>query len=393
MRVLILLEASGGGAGRHVLDLSLGLAERGLEVHLAYSPLRLAEPFRSGLPRLREAGVRLLEVPMRRAPHPSDLKALFFLLRYARREGPFHLIHGHSSKGGALARLLGLLLGVPVLYTPHGVVTLSPFLKPSERLLYGLMERLMAPLTRLAIAVSPWEAEALKALGYRRVEVVPNGVDLRPASEAERRRAREALGLSPEERAVGFVGRLDQAKDPLLALEAFALLSKELPEARLLVVGEGPLREEVEEWVAALGLSRKVRLLGEREARPIMPALDALLLTSAYEGMPYVLLEALTLGVPVVSAPTPGLGPWLKEQGLALVSGRSDPEILAQLLERVLREAPLAEELAERGRAWIQGWGAERMVETIEALYQRVAFQKPPLSPRGPSEPQAKVQG
>lgn len=83
----------------------------------------------------------------------------------------------------------------------------------------------------------------------------------------------------------------------------------------------------------------------------------------------------------------------LKEQGLALVSGRSDPEILAQLLERVLREAPLAEELAERGRVWIQGWGAERMVETIEALYQRVAFQKPPLSPRGPSEPQAKVQG
>lgn len=132
-------------------------------------------------------------------------------------------------------------------------------------------------------------------------------MDLRPASEAERRRAREALGLSPEERAAGFVGRLDQAKDPLLALEAFALLSRELPEARLLVVGEGPLREEVEEWVAALGLSRKVRFLGEREARPIMPALDALLLTSAYEGMPYVLLEALTLGVPVVGAPPLGL--------------------------------------------------------------------------------------
>lgn len=370
MRVLLVLEASGGGAGRHVADLALGLAQRGLEVHLAYSPLRLSEPFRSSLPRLRAAGVRLLEVPMRRKPHPSDLEALRTLLGYARREGPFHLVHGHSSKGGALARLLRLLLRVPAVYTPHGVVTLSPFLKPPERLLYGLAERLLAPLTSLAIAVSPWEAEALKALGYRRVEVVPNGVDLTPPSEEERQRAREALGLGPEERAVGFVGRLDLQKDPLLALEAFARLSEKLPEARLLVVGDGPLREAVEERAQALGLSGRVYLLGEREARPLLPALEALLLTSAYEGLPYVVLEAFALGVPVVSTPTPGLGPWLRAEGLALVAESPEPKALAQALEGVLREPSLALRLAERGRVWSGGWGLEGMVDRTLCLYR-----------------------
>lgn len=371
MRVLLVLEASGGGTGRHVLDLASELAQRGVEVHLAYSPLRMDTIFARGLPLLQARGVRLHPIPLRRVPHPSDLRALASLLAYARRQGPFHLVHGHSSKGGALARLLGRLLGIPAVYTPHGVVTLSPFLSPGQRVLYGGAERLLAPLTALALAVSPWEGEVLKALGYRRVAVVENGIALPPLTPEERASARTALGITGDTVAMGFVGRLDWQKDPLLALRAFARLGH--PQARLLVVGSGPLGPACQEEARALNLEERVAFLGEREAREVLPGLDLLLFTSAYESFPYVLLEALALGVPVVAAPLPGLGDWLREKGLAQVALSREPEALAKAMAGLLESPALANTLRQRGREWVEEKGLEGMVEKILALYQELA--------------------
>jgi glycosyltransferase involved in cell wall biosynthesis len=372
MKVLLLLEASGGGAGCHVLDLALGLKERGVEVHLAYGTRRLSSPFAQGLPALQEVGVKLLPLPyLRRSPHPSDLGVLKRLLAYAEKEGPFSLLHGHSSKGGTLARVLGVLLRIPVLYTPHGVVTLSPFLSPLERLVYGGAEKLLARLTDLTIAVSPWEGEALARLGYpkSRIRVIPNGVDLHPPSPEERVGVRAQLGLREGERAVGFVGRLDLQKDPLLALESFARFLPKEPRSKLVVVGDGPLREKLLKRAEELGVGARLRLLGAVESRSVMPALDVLLLTSASEGFPYVALEALALGVPLVSAPTPGLGEWLREEGLALVPQRRDPKPLGEALLQLFSQEGLAEDLRKRGARKVEDLSVERMVEETLRAY------------------------
>jgi glycosyltransferase involved in cell wall biosynthesis len=372
MKVLLLLEASGGGAGRHVLDLALGLKERGVEVHLAYGTRRLSSPFAQGLPALQEVGVKLLPLSsLRRSPHPSDLGVLKRLLAYAEKEGPFSLLHGHSSKGGTLARVLGVLLRIPVLYTPHGVVTLSPFLSPLERLVYGGAEKLLARLTDLTIAVSPWEGEALARLGYpkSRIRVIPNGVDLHPPSPEERVGVRAQLGLREGERAVGFVGRLDLQKDPLLALDSFAHFLPKEPRSKLVVVGDGPLREKLLKRAEELGVGARLRLLGAVESRSVMPALDVLLLTSAYEGFPYVVLEALSLGVPLVSAPTPGLGEWLREEGLALVPQRRDPKPLGEALLQLFSQEGLAEDLRKRGARKVEDLSMERMVEETLRVY------------------------
>jgi glycosyltransferase involved in cell wall biosynthesis len=372
MKVLLLLEASGSGAGRHVADLALGLKARGVEVHLAYGTRRLSSPFAQELPALREAGVELLPLPsLRRSPHPSDLGVLRELLAYARKEGPFSLVHGHSSKGGALARVLGVLLRIPVLYTPHGVVTLSPFLSPLERLVYGGTEKLLAKLTNLTIAVSPWEEEILARLGYpkSRIRVIPNGVSLRPPSPEERVETRAQLGFREGERAVGFVGRLDLQKDPLLALESFAHFLPKEPRSKLVVVGDGPLREKLLKRAEELGVGGQLRLLGAVESRSVMPALDTLLLTSAYEGFPYVVLEALALGVPLVSAPTPGLGEWLTKERLALVSQKRDHRLLGEVLFQLFSQEGLAEDLRKRGARRVQDLSVERMVEETLQVY------------------------
>jgi glycosyltransferase involved in cell wall biosynthesis len=371
MKVLLLLEASGGGAGRHVADLALGLKARGVEVHLAYGTRRLSSPFAQGLPALREAGVELLPLPsLRRSPHPSDLEVLRALLAYTRLKGPFSLVHGHSSKGGALARALKALLRIPAVYTPHGVVTLSPFLSPLKRLAYGGAERLLARLANLTIAVSPWEGEALARLGYpkSRLRVIPNGVDLRPPSPEERAGVRARLGLQEGERTVGFVGRLDLQKDPLLALESFARFLPKEPRSRLVVVGDGPLRGRFLKRAGELGVEAQLRFLGAVESRSVMPALDTLLLTSAYEGFPYVVLEALALGVPIVAAPVPGLGEWLGERGLALVAPSRGPEAVGERLAQRFRQGEAVEALRRRSMKAAAKLSVKKMVEaTLEA--------------------------
>ncbi|MEN2981529.1 MAG: glycosyltransferase family 4 protein [Thermus sp.] len=380
-RVLWVLEASGGGAGRHVADLAPLLLREGVEVHLAYSPLRLAEPLRSALPALEEAGVRLFPLPMRRAPHPSDTSALLRLLAYARKEGPFALVHGHSSKGGALARLLGPLLGVPVIYTPHAPITLSPFLLPWERRLYELGEKVLARFTRFAVAVSPWEREELLRLGYpeERVVLIPNGVDPSFYSQGAREAARRSLELEGEF-VIGFVGRLDLQKKPLLALEAFAHFLEGGGEGILLFMGEGPLGEEVEALARRRGLGRRVRFVSGKDTRFLIPALDLLLLTSAYEGMPYVLLEAFAAGVPVASAPTPGLGEWLGGEGLALVAEAPTPEALAAALLQAQQDPRRRASLRARGRAWTEERNLERMLRETLSLY-RDLLRKSALAP------------
>ena len=105
-RVLMVVESSAGGTGRHVMDLSEGLLARGCEVHMVYSPQRMDSTFRDRLSNLQ--ALRHTALPMQRSIHPSEFAALLAIRRYLHSFGPFDIIHGHSSKGGALARLAAL---------------------------------------------------------------------------------------------------------------------------------------------------------------------------------------------------------------------------------------------------------------------------------------------
>src|SRR3954470_24201961 len=126
LRVCLVTESAGGGVGRHFLDLAAGLAARGEHVSAIYSPGRCDAAFHERLPTIR--GVHFVSSPMRRAVHPLDVADSLRLVARIREVGPFDLIHGHSSKGGALARLAARWLEIPCVYTPHAFVTLDPTL-------------------------------------------------------------------------------------------------------------------------------------------------------------------------------------------------------------------------------------------------------------------------
>src|SRR4051812_33161065 len=138
LRVLLVVESSGGGTGRHVMDLAAGLLARGCDVHLLYGTARADRTF---LDRLATTpGLRHRPLALRTNVHPSDYAAVRAVRRYLRDQGPFDVVHGHSSKGGAVARLAALGTGVAAFYTLHGLVMMDPGLPRWKWLTYLAIE-------------------------------------------------------------------------------------------------------------------------------------------------------------------------------------------------------------------------------------------------------------
>ncbi|MER3536302.1 MAG: glycosyltransferase family 1 protein [Thermus sp.] len=373
MRVLEILEATGGGTARHVVDLCEGLARRGVEVHLAYSPLRMDFIMREGLERLKEAGVRLLELPMRRAPHPSDLWALWRLWRYLKDEGPFHLVHGHSSKGGGIARLLGYT-GVKVVYTPNAFVTKSPTLSAVERWVYAWVERALAHKTDVLIAVSQDEAKEAVRLGFHpeRIYLIPNSVHLGPTSRPVEKgeELRKKMDIPVDALVIGFVGRLAPQKNPLLLIRAFALVQKKYPDATLVMVGKGPFEELLREEVKRLGLEGKVYWPGAIDGRMAMRVFDVFVLPSDYEGFPYVLLEAMAEGLPVVSTRVGGSEDAILDGENGFIVPVGDPEAMAGALGRLLSDENLRRRFGRKSLERVQAFDVDKMVEATLEVYR-----------------------
>lgn len=305
LRILLVVECAGGGTGRHVLDLAEGLIARGCDVHMIYSTGRIDAMFKQRLAGI--AGLRHVIVPMRTGPHPSDFVAVRAIRRYLKEQGPFDAIHGHSSKGGALARLAALGKGVPAFYTLHGLIMMDPGLPRWKWLLYLTIELGLSLRTARIIAVSPEESRAARRLGLgnSRVITIPNGVgepELTPRAEARR-----AMGVSDEAIVIGFVGRLVDQKAPDVLLTAFASTIRVAPQARLAMVGAGPLDEELRGLAGKLGIADKIIWLGERDARGVLAGFDIFALSSRKEGLPYVVLEAMAAGLPVVATQSAGV--------------------------------------------------------------------------------------
>lgn len=380
-RILFLVEAAGAGVGRHVADLSSGLARKGCEVHVLYSPTRADRAFVERMEEeAKRSGVVVRTVPMKRNINPlADFRALYAVRRYLRRNGPFDIIHGHSSKAGALGRLLRLtrIQRTPVVYTPHALATLSPGLSAVMRRIYGGIECSLGRfLTDAIIAVSKEEARHALDLGIpaSKVHYIPNGVDpeeFRVSRVADLQALKERENISPSAAVLGFVGRLDYQKAPEVLLRAFGEMVH-ASKCCLVFVGDGPQRTQLEQEAASSGISERVKFLGFRQdGRDLISMFDILVLPSRYEGLPYVLLEAMAVGLPIVATDVSGNSELVHggENGF-LVPPESSAE-LAHVLDGLI-EMPESERrrLGEAGRRTVEKYFTlEQMVTNTLHLY------------------------
>jgi glycosyltransferase involved in cell wall biosynthesis len=361
------VECSAGGTGRHVLDLAEGLLARGCDVHLLYSPRRIDALFAGRLPHL--PGLRATALPMRTGPHPSDLAAVWRVRRYLRRHGPFDAIHGHSSKGGAVARLAAVGTRVPAFYTLHGLIMMDPGLARWKRAFYTAVELALGLGTRHVIAVSPEEARAAVRLGLGRdrVTLIPNG--LAPLDLSPRAAARRAIGVGDDSVVVGFVGRLVSQKAPEVLIRAFATVARSAPHARLAVVGDGPLERGLRELAAALGVADKLCWLGPRDARAVLAGFDLFALPSRKEGLPYVILEAMAAGLPCVATSSAGVEILIDPGVTGAVVPPEDPAALAGALAGVIADPGKLARYGQAARRRASLFTLDAMVDATLAAY------------------------
>jgi len=300
-----------------------------------------------------------------------DLRAL----RRARaliRQSPDAVIHTHNAMAHYYAVLASL--GLPVkcrINTRHGM---------GGRTRSGRQEWLYRQSLRgtdYAVAVCEAARQRFAADGMhprRALLSVPNGIRLerfRPADDVARQSLVAELGLPTGSRIIGTVGRLQPVKDHALLLRAFAKVRVQVPEAALVIVGDGPLRAALEAQAEQAGLSDAVRFMGDRHDVPrLLTGMEVFALTSTSEGYSVALLEACASSLPIVATDVGGNREIVRHgiNGRLVPSG--DTAAIATALIALLRGGEQAAAMGRAGYAWAQAEASFRtMAERYHGLY------------------------
>ncbi len=397
-----------GGPSIHVSLLTQWLDPRLFDVRLVVGRAACKEGDMGYL--LRKNGFHPIELPQLQRPIRlwADLRALFRLYGLICRERP-DILATHTAKAGTLARLAGILynLGpgrcngpVRMVHTFHGNVFEGYFNRFQSRMIIEA-ERLMARATDRIVAISSTQnrelAEKYRIAQAPRIETIELGFDLKPFLNGEGCRGgfKKRWGFSPDDRLIGMVGRLVSIKNHRMFFDAASRLLLNHPDLdfRLVVVGDGELRQSLEAYCRRVGLGERTLFCGwVREISEVYADLDLLALTSLNEGTPVSVIESMAAGVPVIATDVGGVrdllgnpeplssiskkGFSLCERGLLCRKGDADgfAEGLAYLLRCEPREHALR---VERARGFVKDrYSHQRLLRDMEHLYTSLAQRK-----------------
>jgi glycosyltransferase involved in cell wall biosynthesis len=395
VKVLEVLEATVGGTRRHLVDIVTNLNPARCKVSVACSTRR--DPsFVNDIAFLTAKGIQVTVIPMQRAINPvGDLLALVRLFRLMRRGG-FDVVHTHSSKAGFIGRLAARMARVPrIIHTAHTF----PFQMDSPpllRFIYVQLERFAARFTDRLVCVCPSQKPIAETLiDPARVVVIENGIG-QPTSSADqygghyaarrtpdegppvllphqaRTQQRRELGVKPGNLVVGVIGRFTRQKGHSYFIEAARRVAARQPAARFLLVGDGELRETIERQITAAGLQSRCLLVGAREDVPeLLPVFDVVVLPSLWEGLPYVLLEAMAAGKAVVATRVGGMPDVIQEGQSGLLVPPADSAALAAALVKVLENEELRSKMGNSAREVLRHrCHIEEMIGQLTRMYE-----------------------
>lgn len=281
-----------------------------------------------------------------------DLGFLPRMVAALRRLRP-DVVHTHAHHGRYWGRLAAVLAGVPIIVHTEHNPDLTP---PAPRWAFDALNRLLARATTAYVDFTAQRRAQLAAaerVPLERIAVIPNGIPALDGPPLDRDAARAELGLAPDELGILVVARLFPQKRQDLAIDAVAALPCALRErVRLLLLGDGPLRDALAERARERGVAEHVRFLGFRlDARRLLAGADVALLSSAREAMPLAIIEAMLEGAPIVSTPWEGARAMLGEERYGLVARDFSAEALANALRDALEDRAAAAARAAEAQA------------------------------------------
>jgi glycosyltransferase involved in cell wall biosynthesis len=375
-----------GGPALHVSYLSAGLRERGYETILVAGNVGQGEQSMAYV--ADDLGVPVVTIPhLHREISPvRDLLATIRLARIIRAERPA-ILHTHTAKAGAVGRVAALLAGrrrPPIIvHTFHGHV-LRGYFGRFWTGVFRLLERVLARITDVLVAVSPEVRDELVAFGVApatKFRVIRLGIELDERLSpdgAARAETRRVMGVADERFVVGWIGRMTAVKRTDVVLESFRRLRDEGVDAVLCMVGDGPDRHSVENLAGGLGIMRDSLFPGYQEdVGPFFAAFDVFVLPSGNEGTPVTAIEALASGCPVVATRVGGVPDVVTDGEDGFLVDPGDVEGLAASLARLANDPALRARMGGAGRERMRSrYAVDRLIDDVDRLYRELLQQK-----------------
>jgi len=361
------------GSENHLLTLLPGLDKAKYQVTLVLL-VEQDKPLDDFVHRFDEEGVQVKRVLIRGDMDPLLVWRLHRLLR----EGNYDLVHTHLIHADLYGTLAAKLAGVPIIVsTKHNenVFRRHSFYAFLDRTAARFADKIITisdSLKRFAVEVEGLDAEKIVRIHY--------GLGPTHASidDPDRLSLRAELGIGREIPLAAIVARLIPQKGHVYLLHAFRRVLEALPEAKLLVVGEGYLRGELESLAEELGVASNVIFTGFRQDVPrIMGGIDLFVLSSLWEGFGLVLLEAMAAGKPVVATNVSAIPEIVLDGETGILVPLNDPEPMAEAITKLLAQPALARQLGCKGKQRLkQEFSTQEMIAATELVYDDLVAAK-----------------
>lgn len=321
--------------------------------------------------RYRALGLDAHKVPM---TGRFDLRGLMRLVRLI-REMEIDIIHTHGYKSDIIGIIAARLTGIRALATPHGFENANDF-KLQAFIKLGCFA------LRFFDGVAPLSKELqmdMQRIGVtnHRIHIIQNGVDVNEI-DAERENREPGPFKSEGLKSIGYVGQLAHRKNIDAMLDAFDLLHQKHPNTRLVLVGDGPMRENLQERAKGLSSGGHIQFMGYRKDRlSIVKNLDVFCMTSSLEGIPRCMMEAMALEVPVTAFDIPGVDQLIIDGKTGLLAPLGDVKALVSCWERFLSHEEYRKRIATAGRQHILDYfSAQRMAGQYQELYGQLIHRR-----------------
>ena len=360
MRLLLVADSLDvGGAERHVVNLASALARQGHMVTLASSVEGALTPL------AEQAGVFVRPLLRHLVKRRLSLKYAGRLAGLV-RPGQFDLVHAHMYASALASAYATLGTDTPLVITEHSQADWrSGYARRCSRWIYFRAKHIIAVAREIRRRLIEQDG-----VPYDRVSVIMNA--LPPDTELYARIQPRLLAALRSRPLVGVAARLQSEKGVVYFLEAAAHVLRFLPQVHFLVIGDGPLRGELQTYARQLGMQEYVHFLGFRlDARAIVGLLDILVVPSLSEGTPLVTLEAMTAGVPVVASAVGGIPEQIRHHREGLLVPPGDSAALGEAMLQLLRNPTWMQQLGEAGRhRAFSEFNFAEMVQATEDVYR-----------------------
>lgn len=325
--------------------------------------------------RLKKEGISVHVQPyLQSSPHPKDTLA-YRDLRQLITEGEFDLVHCHSTKAGALARIAATNAGIPSVFTVHG----WGFYNTEYRLLHPLIirgERFLQRHTDVIVCVSRNDLQQGKCHGILSSDagtVIHNGIPPLKLSSYPKTLYDE-FGIDRDTPIIGAIGRIAPQKDPLAILETAKQLQDRGHNVATVLIGSGPLEDKCHNYIDEHNMANTYMPGFVDDALEFLLDFDIFLLPSQFEGFPLTVLECMHAGVPLVAHDVGGVAEAIDDGETGFVVSPCAPEgLFVERVETLLTNSQQRHDMSRRAQEVAAAqFTEERMVSNYQKLYQKI---------------------